>query len=66
MLSKSTLVSETNRHYITGVYSSVPNRRICTFISGKVYLLSSIDVKRQTLTEINVHARLFGRVKRAF
>ena len=42
------------------MYSSVPNRRACMFISGKVCLLSSIDVKRQTLPEINVHARLFG------
>ena len=39
-------------------YSSVPKRHACTFISGKVCLLSSIDVKRQTLLEINVHARL--------
>ena len=30
------------------------------FISGKVCLLSYIDVKRQTLPEINVHAHLFG------
>ena len=42
------------------MYSSVPNRRACMFISGKVCLLSSIDVKRQTLPEINVHARQFG------
>ena len=41
-------------------YSSVPNRRACTFISNKVCLLSSIDVKRQTLLEINVHVCLFG------
>ena len=40
-------------------YSSVPNRRACTFISGKVCLLSSIDVKRKTLPEINMHACLF-------
>ena len=41
-------------------YSNVPNRRSCMFISGKVCLLSSNNVKRQTLPEINVHARLFG------
>ena len=41
-------------------YSSVPNRCACSFISGKVCLLSSIDAKRQTLPEINVQARLFG------
>ena len=41
-------------------YSSVLNRRACTFISGKVCLLTSIEDKRQTLPEINMHARLFG------
>ena len=41
-------------------YSSVRNRHACTFISGKICLLSSIDVRRQTLPEKNVHARLFG------
>ena len=38
-------------------YSSVPNRRAYTFISGKVCLLTSIENKRQTLPEIN---GLFG------
>ncbi len=42
------------------IYSRVRNRRACTFISGKVCLLSSINVKRQTWPEIKVHARLFG------
>ena len=41
-------------------FSSVPNRRACTFISGKVCLLASIEDKRQTLPEINEHAHLFG------
>ena len=41
-------------------YSSVLNRRACTFISCKFCLLSSINAKRQTLQEVNVHARLFG------
>ena len=41
-------------------YSNVPNKRACTFISGKVCLLTLIEPKRQTLPEINVHARLFG------
>ena len=41
-------------------YSNVPNKRACTFISGKVCLLGSIKVKRQTLPEINMYARLFG------
>ena len=36
-------------------YSSVPNRRACTFISGKVCLLTSIEDKRQTLPEISMH-----------
>jgi hypothetical protein len=44
-------------------YTSVPNRCACTFISGKVCILTSIEDKRQTLTEINVHARLFGHSK---
>ena len=35
-------------------YSSVLNRQPFTFISGKVCLLASIRVKRQTLPEINV------------
>ena len=36
----------------------MPNKRV---ISGKVVcLLGSIKVRRQTLPEINVHARLFG------
>ena len=46
-------------------YTSVPNRRACMFISGKVGLLSCIDVKRQTLPEINVHAHLFGTLEYA-
>jgi hypothetical protein len=41
-------------------YSNVPNKRACTFISGKVFLLGSIKVRGQNLPEINVHARLFG------
>ena len=45
------------------MYSSVPNRSGCTFIAGKVCLLSSIDVRRQTLPGINVHARLLGTLK---
>ena len=36
------------------------NKCACTFISGKVCLLSSIKVRRQSLSKINVHARLFG------
>ena len=36
------------------------NKRTCTFISGKVCFLGSIKVRRQTLPEINVYARLFG------
>jgi hypothetical protein len=44
----------------TTAYSNVPNKRACTFISGKVYLFVSIKVRRQSLPEINVHARLFG------
>ena len=44
----------------TMAYSNVPNKRACTFISGKVCLLGSIKVRRQTLPEIIVHARLFG------
>ena len=42
------------------MYSSVPNRRPCTFISGKGCLLASMKVKRQTLPDINVQDRLFG------
>ena len=41
-------------------YSNVPNKRACTFISGKVCPLTLIEPKRQTLSDINVHARLFG------
>ena len=38
----------------------VPNKGAYTFISGKVCLLGSIKVKRQTLPEKNVYARIFG------
>ena len=41
-------------------YSILPNRRVYTFISGKVCLLASIKIKRRTLPEINVHTCLFG------
>ena len=41
-------------------YSILPNRRVYTFISGKVYLLASIKIKRRTLPKINVHTCLFG------
>jgi hypothetical protein len=41
-------------------YSNVPNKRTYTFISSKVCLLSSIKVKRLTLSEINMYTRLFG------
>ena len=44
---------------IQTAYSRVKNRRPCTFISGKVCLLASIKVKRQTLQERNVQSRLF-------
>ena len=46
-------------------YSNVPNKRACTFISGKVCLLGSIKVRGQNLPEINVHARLFGTLEYA-
>ena len=42
------------------VNSSVPNKRVCTFISGKLCLLTSIEDKRPTLLVMNVHTRLFG------
>jgi hypothetical protein len=38
----------------------VPNKRVYTFISSKVCLLTLIEPKRQTLPEINVYARLFS------
>ena len=38
----------------------MPNNRLCTFISGKVCLLTLLEDKRQTLPEINIHERLFG------
>ena len=41
-------------------YSRVPNRSPCAFISGKVCILGSIKVRRQTLPEINAHGLLFG------
>ena len=41
-------------------YSNVPNKPACTFISGKVCLLTLIEPKRQTFLEINVHAGLCG------
>ena len=40
-------------------YSILPNRHVYTFISGKVCLLASIKVKRQTLPEINIQGQLF-------
>ena len=46
-------------------YSNVPNKRACMFISGKVCPLPLIKHKRQTLPEINVHARLFGTLEYA-
>ena len=39
------------------VYSSVLNRQPCTFISGKVCILTLIEAKRQTLAEISVGLR---------
>ena len=42
------------------LYSRVPNRSPCAFISGKVCLLGSIKVRRQTLPEINAQGLLFG------
>ena len=47
-------------NYCHSQYSNVPNKRLWTFISIKVCTLGSIKVERQTLTEINVHTRLFG------
>ena len=41
-------------------YSNEPNKRACMFFFGKVCLLGSIKVRRQTLPEINMHACLFG------
>ena len=52
------IFSSSNNHY-----SYVPNKRACTFISGKVCLLTLIEPKRQTLPEINMHACLFGTLK---
>ena len=49
------------KNFIT--YSILPNRRVYTFISGKLCLLASIKVKRQTLPEINVYTRLFERIE---
>ena len=37
-----------------------------SFISSKVCLLTSIEDKRQTLPEINMHARLFGTLEYEF
>ena len=37
-------------------YSILPNRRVYTFISGQVFLLGSIKVKRQTWPEIHVYS----------
>ena len=45
--------------YITD-YSNVPNKHAYMFISGKVCLLGSIKVKRQTLPEIKVYTCLFS------
>jgi len=42
------------------LYSRVPNRSPCAFISGKVCLLTLIEPKRQTLPEINAQGLLFG------
>ena len=46
-----------SKHWL---YSNVPNKPACTFISGKVCLQTLIELKRQFLPEINMHARLFG------
>ena len=48
------------RQPCTYVKSNVPNKHACTFISGNVCLLGSIEIRGQTLPEINVHERLFG------
>ena len=53
-------ISVTHTVYLLSMYSNMPNKRACMFISGKVCLLGSIEVRGQTLPEINVHARLFG------
>ena len=45
---------------------NVPNKRACTIISGQVCPLTLIASKRQTLPEINMHARLFGTLEYFF
>ena len=45
------------------MYSILPNRHVCAFISDKVCLLILIEAKRQTLPEINVYTRLFGSIE---
>ena len=47
-------------------YSILPNRRVYTFIFGKVCLLASIKIKRRTLPEINVHTCLFGCIEHIY
>ena len=54
-------MKDIDQHLVHAMYFSVRNRRAC-----KVCLLSSIDVKRQTLPEINVHAHLFGTLEYQF
>ena len=49
--------------YSIYMYSRVPNRSPCAFISGKVCLLTLIEPKRQTLPEISVYTCLFGSIE---
>ena len=48
---------------INGNYSILPNKRVYTFISGQVCLLTLLEPKRQTWPEINVYTRLFGSIE---
>ena len=45
------------------ILSRDANRRVYTFISGKVCFLTLIEAKRQTLQEINVYTCLFGSIE---
>ena len=45
------------------LYSILPNRRVYTFISSKVCLLTLIETKRQTSPEINIQGHLFRTLK---
>ena len=56
-------VRKKNEYVLSTKYSILPNKRVYTFISGQVCLVTLIEPKRQTWPEINMYTRLFGSIE---